>query len=103
MLRDDRLDLARQHFEKVLTLDPDHLNAKHMLIRLHLKNQDYQTAEKQLKESIKRHPNDLDFYADLGFVYIQMQNMPEARKWLQKALAINPNHQKSQQLLNSIP
>lgn len=102
MMRSDQLEEAYARFEKVLVVDPLHKNAKRMIIRLLLRKNDYWTANEKLLRFVKTHPDDIEFYTDLGYVNFKLQNYPEAENWLKKALALSPNQERAIRLLDQV-
>jgi tetratricopeptide (TPR) repeat protein len=102
MMRNDKLEEAYACFEKVLVVDPLHKNAKRMMIRLLLRKNDYWTANEKLLRFVKTHPDDAEFYTDLGYVNFKLQNYPEAENWLKKALALGPNQERANRLMDQV-
>ena len=102
MMRNDKFKEAYTCFEKVLRLDPLHIESKRMMIRLLLFTNEYVTARKILLRFVKRHPDDVEFQTDLGYVYFKLDDYHDAEKWLEKALSLNPNQARASRLLEQI-
>ncbi len=58
------------------TLTPDELKAR----------------EQQLIVEIAKDPKNIDFYIDLGDIYVKMENFKDARESFETALRLNPAH-----------
>ncbi len=112
----DQVDAApkiKEGCERALALDPDNDNAWHILGRWNrtiadipgvkkmlagvffgkLPEASNETAEKCLLKAIEINPHRAIHYIELGHIYLQMGRKEEARKYLEKGLAM-PNHEK---------
>ncbi|MCK5684681.1 tetratricopeptide repeat protein, partial [bacterium] len=76
-------DIAIEYYKKAIEKNPDYKKAKEDVIKL------LDTLEKQLKSEIKMDPSFPDTYMQLGYVYMQKKNYPEAERVLKKAISLN--------------
>ena len=88
------INKAIKIFKKALILSPDLLtevynNLGNMLAYKGL----YKEAVFYYKQAIISDPRYILSYKNLGFAYVRMEKWDEARKTLQKALSINPEHE----------
>lgn len=98
-LRTDKYEEALGCFNKVLELDPDHKNARVLIIKLQLRNKDFNSAKNSLMEAINRHTAEISFYHELSTLYSNENNFAAARIWLEKALQLNPENLKTKSML----
>jgi Flp pilus assembly protein TadD len=84
---------ALQQYEKVLTLDPDNLQAARRLAVLYDKACEFSKADAQYRKVARARPRDADLFSDWGYSYYLRQNWNEAVKEYQHALELNPQHQ----------
>ncbi len=76
-------DIAIEYYKKAIEKKPDYKKAHEDVVKL------LDTLEKQLKNEIKMDPSFPDTYMQLGYVYMQKKNYPEAEKVLKKAISLN--------------
>ncbi|GEM_PF-959123 len=70
------IDKANDLFEKALE---------------YFENEDFSSAEKNLKEALKKDPEFAQAYIKLGDIYLLRNKLTEARDYYEKALKINPD------------
>ncbi|MEI7811119.1 MAG: tetratricopeptide repeat protein [Ignavibacteria bacterium] len=83
----------------LLKAEPD--NQKYQLLRAHVgvwTGQDLDMAEKYLKGILEKQPDNIDVIISLGSIYIKNHDMTTAKEYLDKAVAIDPNHKKIKDL-----
>ena len=101
-LRNDKIDLALSCFQEVLQLDPMHIKAKRMIAHLYLRQNKLAEVASFLLESIEKHPEELEFQVQLGYVYSIEKKYGDAEKWLQKALTLEPENKLGRYLLTQV-
>ncbi len=89
---------ARKHFLEVVQADPENAAAHHRLGYIGDKQEDYQAAEIHYLAALRLEPDDANIACDLGYSYLLQNRTKDSRRFLEKALKIDPNHQAS--LLN---
>lgn len=91
-LRDNDFDAARAAYEKVLELQPDHVDALCFLGTLHARIGSWSEAEALLGKALQLRPDSDQTLTDLGTVYRMSGRPDEALAHYQKAFAINPDN-----------
>ncbi len=76
------LPRAREHCNRALLLDPDHLGARHALACTLIEEGQVSEAMKVLRNTLADHPSDAASYLELARLRRRLQDYP----WLQKAL-----------------
>jgi tetratricopeptide (TPR) repeat protein len=80
---------ARREFEEVRKEVGDHPNVMYYLGRLEIDARNFPAAVTDLKKAIAKPPfPDTSYY--LGFAYFKNDQLPEAAKWLEQAVNMNP-------------
>lgn len=100
-MRNDETEAAIAQFQKVIALESSHKNAYKYLIELYIRQRELAKAKTLLQQAIEHFPEDARFYTDLGFIYLQENNLSESERWLEKALRLN-NDPKAQRLLQQV-
>jgi tetratricopeptide (TPR) repeat protein len=89
--RRHRADLATAEYRKVLELKPDQAQARHQLAALLLSySKLYDQALVQYQELVRYHPDYLPGWVGLARCQRALQRYDDARRSLDKALALNP-------------
>ncbi|MCA8982526.1 MAG: tetratricopeptide repeat protein [Planctomycetaceae bacterium] len=96
--RSGDLKEARKHFQKVVQNDPNNPGAHHRLGYIADKNKEYAIAEIHYLAAMRIQPRNPDICCDLGYSYLLQDRLEDSRRYLEKAISLNPNHQAS--LLN---
>lgn len=86
------LSSARQHYERILQLDPQHPEAHHRLAVVADQQRDTATADRHYAEALKLKPRDADLLGDVGYSYFLRGNLTESERYLKQALEVNPYH-----------
>lgn len=82
----DRVDVAEADLLKVLSMDPDNVNALNALgYTLADRTERYQEARDYIQRAIALVPEDPAIMDSLGWVNYRMGELPEALKWLSRA------------------
>ena len=82
-------DEARQEFDEVRKEVGDHPNVLYYMGRLEIDARNFPAAIVDLKKAIIKPPfPDTSYY--LGFAYFKNDQLPEAAKWLEEAVKLNP-------------
>jgi len=97
-LKNGNYKSARKHFLEVVQADPENAAAHHRLGYIGDKQEDYQSAEIHYLAALRLEPDDANIACDLGYSYLLQNRTKDSRRFLEKALKIDPNHQAS--LLN---
>lgn len=84
--------LARDYFERLLRLQPNHPNATLQLARLALDASDYARAEQLLSALAAARPGDFDVLFLLGRAAARANHLARARDSLEAALRLRPDH-----------
>ena len=80
---------ARREFDQVRKEVGDHPNIMYYLGRLEIEARNFPAAIVDLKKAIAEPPfPDTSYY--LGFAYFKNDQLPEAAKWLEEAVKLNP-------------
>ncbi len=84
-------DDARIQYETVLSLEPHHATAHHMLGRIGDMSRQFDEAERHYLEALSTNREDGYLLSDLGYSYLQQGRVDEARKYLMQAIAREPD------------
>lgn len=97
-LQSGNLKQARKHFMAVVVAEPDNAKAHHRLAYIDDKTKNYASAEIHYLTAMRLEPDNPDIVCDLGYSYMLQNREKDGRRYLEKALQIDPRHQSS--LLN---
>ena len=97
-LKKGKLSQAKKHFLSVVKQNPDNAAAHHRLGYIADKSGDFTKAEIHYITALKLDSQNADIASDLGYSYLLQDRYVESQRYLEKALAINPEHKAS--LLN---
>lgn len=64
--------------------------------------QDFEGARKAIEEALARDPQNANYLAQLGSVFVQMRKIGDAKIAVRMALSYNPDHAKAQSLMRLI-
>ena len=81
---------AKEQFEKLQTLDRDAFETRYLAAKIALVEKAPEKALVQLKEILRKTPNDAIIYLDLGIIQMAMRNFSAAEESLRQALELNP-------------
>lgn len=84
-------DDARIQYETVLSLEPHHATAHHMLGRISDMSKQFDEAERHYLEALSANREDGYLLSDLGYSYLQQGRLGEARQYLMQAVTREPN------------
>jgi len=96
------LDLAIDEFKNAILEEPDYFQARNNLGAAYLKKEVYHKAIKVFHEAIKYNNRSAKTYYHLSVAYYNTKQFDKALETAKKALAINPNHQETLSLINTI-
>lgn len=85
------IDDARIQYETVLSLEPHHATAHHMLGRISDMSRRFDEAERHYLEALSANREDGYLLSDLGFSYLQQGRLDEARQYLTQAITREPD------------
>jgi len=88
--REGNTDVAIQHFQHALQIDPEHAIALLNLGNAYRQEKDWPEAERALKHALTLNPDDPEANYSLGMVYAQQNDTDRAHEYLEKALAARP-------------
>jgi len=88
--REGNTDLAIQHFQRALQIDPDHSVALQNLGNAYRQKKDWPQAKRALEKALSLNPDDAEANYNLAMVYAQQNDSDRAYEYLQKALAARP-------------
>ncbi|NQV25615.1 MAG: tetratricopeptide repeat protein [Rhodopirellula sp.] len=84
-------DDARIQYETVLSLEPHHATAHHMLGRISDMSKRFGDAERHYLEALSANREDGYLLSDLGYSYLQQGKLDEARQYLTQAITREPD------------
>ena len=85
------IDDARIQYETVLSLEPHHATAHHMLGRISDMAKRFDEAERHYLEALSANREDGYLLSDLGYSYLQQGRLDEARQYLTQAITREPD------------
>lgn len=88
--REGRLPDAGIWYEKVISMDPGHVEALNNRGVLHLHNKNYSAARKCFEKAIRLKPDYVDPYYNLACVSAARGRMKQSLRYLGKAISMNP-------------
>jgi tetratricopeptide (TPR) repeat protein len=88
--REGNTDLAIQHFERALQIDPDHSIALQNLGNAYRQKKDWPQAKHALEKARSLNPDDAETNYSLGMFYAQQNDSDHAYEYLQRALSLRP-------------
>ncbi|WP_295128714.1 tetratricopeptide repeat protein [uncultured Chitinophaga sp.] len=90
--------MAREHFEKVLAVEPGNEEAKTAITNMYVRNRNYTSALEQVNQELAANPNSYDLLMKKLGLQQQMNNYPEALITLKEILKHYPNDAKARKL-----
>ena len=84
------IDLALVAFQRAYSLDPRHWRSAFNAAKVHLSRFEYEQAEVLLLQTVRFAPDNVEAMTQLGFAYIRMSDVDNARHWLNAALERAP-------------
>lgn len=84
-------DDARIQYETVLSIEPHHATAHHMLGQISDRSKQFDEAERHYLEALSANREDGHLLNDLGYSYLQQGRLGEARQYLMQAVTREPN------------
>ena len=90
--REGQTDLAIEHFQRALQIDPDHSVALQNLGSAYRQKKDWPQATRVLEKSLALNPDDPEANYSLAMVYAQTNDSNRAYEYLQKALLARPDY-----------
>ena len=94
-----RDDLAEEYYQKALEFNPQLWQSHQNLAALYFLQERPDLSLEQLLAAIGINPNNAELYTNLAITYQKLGQVQEAKQVLQKALSLDPQHQKTKQLL----
>ena len=93
---------ADQELVQAVNLKPYSLPAHEARVMLAFQTKNYDQAEAILKHMLELRPISEEISANFGNLYLLRGNYDEAERWFKKALAINPQHAYSREMLQNL-
>ena len=90
--REGRSQEARRELERLLTMEPDHVLANHLLGTLHFHDGLLDQAARYYEKAVVAAPSFTLGYYDLGVAYYHRGDMPQAMRAFRRCLEIDPNY-----------
>ena len=84
-------DDARIQYETVLSIEPQHATAHHMLGRISDMSRKFDEAERHYLAALSANREDGYLLSDLGYSYLQQGRLDEARQYLTQAITLEPD------------
>jgi Flp pilus assembly protein TadD len=84
-------DDARIQYETVLSIEPHHATAHHMLGRISDMSKKFNDAERHYLAALSSNREDGYLLSDLGYSYLQQGKLGEARQYLTQAITREPD------------
>jgi Flp pilus assembly protein TadD len=81
------LELARQHAERAVVLEPDSVKALELLGSVHLHRGEFDLALSAFLSAIKIKPQDPSLLNNAGYIYLKRGDLLQARIYLEHAIA----------------
>ncbi len=97
-------DKAISNYQKYLKSNPSDADARVDMGVCYFSLKDYKNAISAMKEALKYKPKHQIAHLNLGIVNLAAGNVEESKKWLQKAVDIDPNSdvgKKAKEILQS--
>src|SRR6266436_204659 len=88
--REGNTDLAIEHFERALEIDPDHSVALQNLGSAYRQKKDWPQAKRLLEKALSLNPDDPEANYSLAMVYAQSNDSDRAYEYFQRALVARP-------------
>ena len=88
--RDGRLSDAAKWYEKVISIDPGHVEALNNRGVLYLHENDYSSAQRYFEKAIRLKPDYVDPYYNLACVSAATGRVQQSLRYLQKAISMDP-------------
>ena len=88
--RDGRLPHAAKWYEKVLSIDPGHVEALNNRGVLYLNEKRYSSAQEYFEKAIRLKPDYVDPYYNLACVSAATGRLQQGLRYLQKAISMDP-------------
>lgn len=82
------IELARKYIKRF----PNNVNLRKIELNCLLELKRYQEATENLKEALVVDPKDVESYYLMGALFEELKNRPEAKKYFEMALKLNPKH-----------
>lgn len=88
--RSGQVDQARQHYQKALSMDPQHLDALLGAARMEDREGRLDVAQMLYQRAAKAHPKNATAQNDLALCYARRGDLPTAARILDQAIRIEP-------------
>lgn len=90
-MQSGQYDNARIQYETILSLEPQHATAHHMLGRINDMARKFDDAERHYLAALSANREDGYLLSDLGYSYLQQGRLDEAKKYLTQAITREPD------------
>jgi predicted TPR repeat methyltransferase len=89
--QEDNLDRARELYNEILTKEPSHVKALHLLSILEGQSQNFSAALPLINKAIELNPKIPSLYNSLGNILKNLGKLAEAKQQYEKVLELEPN------------
>jgi len=96
------LDQSILSFQKVLSLNPSHKNARLGLTGVYLQKGDIKSATANLRKAINISPREPDYYKELARILIMTKNFTQAKTYVETGISLNNSDPELQSLLKRL-
>jgi tetratricopeptide (TPR) repeat protein len=99
--RDGQPEQAKWHLEQALVIDPNHIDARHMLAELFFEAGDVQRALSLMKEVIVLGGQRARYFVTLGEIFLAIEDLERASDAFNRALSLEPDNRDIKKRLKS--
>ena len=90
--KEDKTDIAKNYYQKVLEIDPNHLVTLNNLGVIFRELGENQKAKECYEKVIKINPNHVNAHNNLGVIFQELGELQKAKECYEKVIKINPNY-----------
>ena len=101
-MRFERFQEAHHEFAKALNLEPENLQNAVMMAKCLSRTGDKDSAVSFLKKTLESHPRSVEARIQLGVLYHSLQQLKDAYREWQEALALDPENKSAQMYLSML-
>ncbi len=88
--RSGRLTTAAGHLEAVLAVEPNHVEAHHLMALISDRARDFTASDHHFETAIAADPQNANILSDYGFSKLQRSDLKTAEALLTRALSVDP-------------
>ena len=91
-IKNNDLRAGAELFEKILKIDPGHLQSNFYLGNIYAQIKNFSKAKKIFENIIKQKPQSVEAHNNLGLINLESGQIDEAKKYFERAIKINPDY-----------